>query len=168
MRIISTKGAGVLRDCIYVYQYVFGKDYHGHYPSYGYQTHISTKSVGVPYGLHQGELVILLFQRRASVSRDCTLEYQYWGILQIFEQQIGDYHENGNVRGRQNATNMGDLLQGCYRARLFIDYRYRGWILRKGVQLTFSLVVTKLVQRSCSLFSFYCSQAQGGLLMGRC
>ena len=39
------------------------------------------------------------------------------------------------MRGRKIATNMGDLLQDRYRARLFIDHRYRGWILRKGGSL---------------------------------
>ena len=69
---------------------------------------ILTKSVGVPE-LHLGVLVL--------------------EILQEIEWQIGDFCMRGS---QKTATNMGILLQERYRALVFIDYSYWGWILRKG------------------------------------
>ena len=120
---------------------------------------ISTKSVGVLTGLHQCVLVLPLFQQRTSVSWDCTLEYQYWGILQVSEWQVGDYRDDGNVRGNENSIQYGRSftrsLQGTCIHRLSLpglDFEEGGKF--RIVQFTFSLVVTKLSQRIVAFFSF--------------
>ena len=60
-------------------------------------------------------------------------------ILLEIKWQIGDFREDGNARVTEDSNNMGDLLQDRYRARMFIDHRYRDWILRKG-KFRFSIV----------------------------
>ena len=152
-----------MRDCIYVYQYVLGEGLHcACCSSSGPSSSYFNKERRCPVYFNKE----LWCPGLVSVSLGLHLGVLVWGILQVSEWQIGDYHDDGNmwvkVERNQYGRSFTRSLQGtncCIEEQC-----YRGWILRKGGNLGLVLLTlvsgyeTSLAQLQPFFFSLFAIQ----------